>query len=293
MMQHQKTVIFLHIPKAAGTTLTQILRRQYSEQQILCLTLPNNTKALPHSEKLQIKLDKLRQLSDSEKRQIKLLHGHFPFGAHELLPQSATYITMLRDPVKRVISTYFYAKRTPGHRHYEKINQEGISLKDYISSKINPQLNNGQVRMLSGKSDVDFGNCNEKMLEKAKSNLNNYFSVVGTLESFDKTVLSIKEVLGYNNVFYSKTNVSKSKNDQQIDSNLIEMIKSENELDLELYNYVLKLQEEMFSRLMIDQKLKAFKQMNNLYSLYRSLINNFKYGVKISRNTLSKIQLMQ
>lgn len=267
MPKQQQTVIFLHIPKAAGTTLKHVLQRQYLKEERLDLHGVSS-------------LEKLDKLSDGEKRSLKLIQGHFPFGVHEMLPQPSTYITMLRDPVKRVISTYFYAKRTPSHRHYEKINQEGISLKDYIASEINPQLNNGQVRLLSGEIDVAFGDCNEQMLEKAKSNLNNYFSIVGTLEHFDKTLIAIGEVLGYDNVFYTKANVSLKKS--EVDSEVIHLIKADNQLDCELYNYAITLQEEMFNRLGVNHKLVNFNRMNTLYSLYGSFLNSVQSKLKLA-----------
>jgi hypothetical protein len=281
MMQNQEqTVIFLHIPKAAGTTLRNILQRQYLEEEILNLHGVSS-------------LEKLEKLSDGEKRQLKLIQGHFPFGVHEMLPQPSTYITMLRNPVKRVISTYFYAKRTPFHRDYETINQERMSLKDYMISKLNPVLNNGQVRLLSGEINVTFGDCNERMLEQAKNNLNKYFSVVGTLENFDQSLLAIKEILGYKNIFYTKLNTSQSKNDKEFDSEIIDLIKYYNNLDLELYNNVTDWQKESFTRLRVNEKLASFNRINTLYSWYQSLINPLKSTLNYSRETLKNIQSSQ
>ena len=282
MQEQPQTVLFLHIPKAAGTTLTQILDRQYSTQEIL----PSYKNSKP-------RFDKLSSLSTPEKYQIKLIRGHFPFGVHEMLPQHSTYITMLRDPIKRVISNYYFAKKTPSHRLYETINQEGMSLEEYITSEINPQLNNGQVRLISGNTDVAYGKCTNEILEKAKHNLKTYFSVVGTVENFDRTLIALREILGYKNICYTKANTNQSNKSNHIDNKLINLIKNYNILDIELYNYAIELQEEIFNHVRVDNKLVKFQRINMLYSWYEYFRTYLNSTLNVSRKALKKMQLSQ
>jgi len=61
---------------------------------------------------------RLQDLSVEEKEDFRLLHGHLSYGWHELLPQEATYFTIVRDPVSRVVSHYNYVKFRTDHRHY-------------------------------------------------------------------------------------------------------------------------------------------------------------------------------
>src|SRR5512135_3015151 len=100
------TLIFLHIPKTAGTTFRSILPANYRAEELY--NVPTNAEG-------QVDFSGLDRLSDVEKRKIRVLAGHFQYGAHEHLPQKSSYITILRDPVKRIISRYYHAVReVPG-----------------------------------------------------------------------------------------------------------------------------------------------------------------------------------
>ena len=54
-----------------------------------------------------------------------------PFGLHEVLPQPATYITVMRGAVERVISAYFFMKNYVLHPNYWKFRREGWTLEDF------------------------------------------------------------------------------------------------------------------------------------------------------------------
>lgn len=86
LSEKEKTVIFLHIPKTGGLTLTKIAKKNYDSSSIYEVQNGSN----------KVKIDKFRQLSIEEKRKIKFFAGHIGFGIHEDIPQQSTYITMLR-----------------------------------------------------------------------------------------------------------------------------------------------------------------------------------------------------
>ena len=83
MSHNSDCVIFVHIGKTAGTTLSVILIRQYGKENIFAVDKSKG-----------ITVETFKALPDEEKRQINLLRGHILFGLHNHLPQSATYITM-------------------------------------------------------------------------------------------------------------------------------------------------------------------------------------------------------
>ena len=47
-----------------------------------------------------------------QRARFRLVMGHFQYGIHEFLPQEYTYVTIVRDPVERVISHYNYLRQT-------------------------------------------------------------------------------------------------------------------------------------------------------------------------------------
>jgi len=90
----EKTVIFVHLPKCAGSTLNRILLRQYKLSETYALA----------GRSVRDSFLELKRLPEEKKGGIRLLYGHMHFGLHEHLPQPCVYFTLLRDPVERVIS---------------------------------------------------------------------------------------------------------------------------------------------------------------------------------------------
>ena len=188
-------MIFLHIPKAAGMTLSKIIERQYRPTSIF------TTSGI----RAGISIDDFRKLPEARRRKVKALKGHMWFGLHEFLPQPSTYITMLRDPVDRIVSHYYFAlQRETQHYLYRSITSKHMTLADYASSGMSPELNNGQTRLLSGVENLNkltgFEPCIPEMLERAKKNLKEHFSVVGLSERFDETLIILRKVFGWKNI---------------------------------------------------------------------------------------------
>ena len=98
--QPVENIIFLHLPKAGGTTLRQIFYDQYRHLTKEEIYTVNRTKETPAF----VELDKTK-LSE-----IKVLIGHFSHGIHEYLGENFTYITFLREPISRTLSQYYYSK---------------------------------------------------------------------------------------------------------------------------------------------------------------------------------------
>src|SRR5258708_6595833 len=105
---------------------------------------------------------------------MQVFKGHMPFGLHERLPQPATYITFLREPVERVISEYYFARHYRLHPQYKRM--QAMSLEDYVRATPHHNL---QTKLLAGRGDYpDFlaGDCNEETLALARENLARHFS---------------------------------------------------------------------------------------------------------------------
>ena len=217
-----KTLIFLHIPKAGGTTLQTIIERNYKKGEVHRYQGPEDFK----------------KYSERQKRGFKVVSGHFYYGLHRDIPQPTTYFTMLRDPIERVISNYFYVLRTPEHHLHNKVKSEKMSLRDYVISKVNRQLDNGQLRLLWGDGDIPFGSCSTEMLEKAKEHLRDSFSVIGLVERFDDSLQLLAKQFGWKNISYEKANVTANRPQQsQIDAATLSAVEECNLYDRELYHF--------------------------------------------------------
>jgi hypothetical protein len=279
MSQGQKpTVIFVHIPKAAGTTMHHIMARQYDANRIYTMSRGQVYKAM----------EEFRKLSAQSRNELEAIKGHMYFGLHEFLSQPSTYFTLMRDPVERVISHYHFVLSRQAHHLHELVVSERIGLLDYIRNGISIEMDNGQTRLLAGIGSLDdptnpdhsqavpFGACSETMLRKAKSHLEQYFSVVGLAEHFDETLILLRRAYQWRLPYYRTQNVTEDRpNRDSLSDEVLATIRQYNALDIELYNSA----ERLFAGLIyqygdsFQRDLERFQAVNRLIGKSLSAID--------------------
>lgn len=253
----EQTIIFLHIPKTAGTTLHLIIERHYPPESIFSL-----------GPMAQDSIREFKNMSEARRAEIRVLKGHMGFGLHEFVPGPWAYFTLLREPIDRVISFYYFVHRTRQHYLYDFVQSEHVGLKEFIESQATPMVDNAQTRMLSGVwLDVGFGECTKETLEQAKRNLRESFTVVGLTERFDETLFLLKRAFGWDKLFYTKQNVTANRPQKSdLPSDTLDTLVNVNLLDIELYQYATELFEEQVRRqgLSFVKEVKAFQLANHL-----------------------------
>jgi len=272
--EQEKSVIFIHIPKTGGTTFRTIINQQYEPQSVFLFKRPPEKS-----------LAEFKGLPEAKKREIKFIQGHMRFGLHEFFPQPCTYITILRDPVDRVISLYYFILRNPENAVHNEVVSKNMSLKDWVSSGITTLVNNNQTRFLCTTEAVtEDGQCSSEMLESAKKNIQEYFAVVGLMEKYDETLLLLKRNLRWKTPLYIKANVTKNRPLKEIiPKDTLKLIEKYNELDVELYRYGKEKFEEQLNQSpqFFEREMKQFQLLNKIYSrtypFYRRVVKKSKY----------------
>jgi hypothetical protein len=245
-------IIFLHNMRTGGSTLRTVIARQYSPDAIH-LEGPRR-----HS---LSEIDHLRHL-DFEK--VRAVQGHIPFGLHELIPCESTYVTMLRDPVDRVISLYHYVVNLPDSTIHRQSQAHLRNIDEFVSSGVLMEADNGQTRRLAGMWP-DFGQCTSEMLEKAKHNLAHYFSVVGLSERFDESLLLMRRILGWQSVFYFRKMVTADREVREaLSADSLAAISKHNSFDLELHRHAAGLLDEAIGRQppQLRIEVESFQRLN-------------------------------
>ncbi len=240
------TLVFIHMPKAAGSTLQGIIDRQYKGQKTF--DIDGNGVA-----RVQASIDCLRSLSGAERAEIRCLKGHVPFGVGQWLRSPVQYISMLREPVARAISDYNFAASNPEHNLYREVNEKGMSLLQYVEMRAQSGFANMYTRLLSG--CVNWENLalsaalSQDTLEIAKENVRKC-AVVGITERFDESILLFKKKLGWSSCYYVRENVTPSirVNRNQLSSDVEKAIREYYLLDIELYQYCLEIFNENIQR---------------------------------------------
>ena len=229
----REAIIFLHVPKSAGTTLNRLIEWEYP-----LLAMYTVDPVL-----FRWSRERLWRLPKRRLKRFRIFKGHMKFGLHEVLPQPATYITVLRDPIDRMISAFYFMHTYKLHPNYWKFRREGWTLEDFVKRWPKANL---QTKMIAG-ADYD-APCTAEILRKAKENLQ-YFSVVGLTERFEETLALMKVRFGWKLQSYSSFNVTRARpKKRDLPQSTLDLIAERNRFDIELYDCVAKIFEDAISQ---------------------------------------------
>lgn len=229
-----RPVILHHIQKTAGTTLGRILNKNY-------------TLEVTHGFKRGLKdVAEFAERPQAERDSYDYLRGHINFGLHDLLSRPATYVTLLRHPVDRVLSFYHHVLRTPDHYLYRTGFTADVSLRELLEQRGCIELDNFQVRALNRDADARprFGEVDEAMLASARANLDQ-FDAVGLTERFDEFAGLVERRYGWWVGSYTSARVAPGRPAaDDLDGETRRAIERQNELDLALYGDAIRLFEQ-------------------------------------------------
>lgn len=273
-------LIFLHLMKTGGRTLVHILKQNSDRpSRFHCSQKPGET------------LADLKAMSEDQRRSLRLFYGHMEFGLHEALPQPSTYITLLRHPLDRVVSHYYYGFFTERHYTHDLVNTKNISLSDYMACGIT-ELDNGQTRRIAGSvaRSIPFGQCPPDLLEIAKRNLDERFLLVGLTERFDEFLLLLGRSLPLAQPLYVRSNVNTKKSALKplTDGDRASVL-NYNQLDLQLYDYAAHRFNQKVAELgqPFQQELELFQAANQQYADLQTNLERSRLRLKRARKRLN------
>jgi hypothetical protein len=263
-----KTLLFLHIHKTAGTTLNRILEREYNPFLIYTI----------EGKRIEWSLNHFKRLSERRRTALKVVKGHMSFGLHEFLPQSSTYITFLRDPIERCISSYAYSKGNRFNPFHGRINQENLNLAQFLA--IAPWNNNLQCKAIAGIDRRDYRPISlfremqrpgakgpdpgfdiwssPEILQRAKENLQRFFGFVGLTDRFPGSLVLLKHLFGWKLSSYSSYRKSRNRPKRETFApELLAEVEERNRFDRELYEFGKKMFDDLVRRLGIDLEQDA------------------------------------
>ena len=235
MSSKKKNFLFhLHIPKCGGSSINTLLAREYPDWKQLKVwrQMPTN-----------------KWLEDTWGTREEVLSrtcisGHFTFHWFDLLTLDISeyelnIITMLRDPIDRLLSLYNYWKESPNA--YQAYVQD-MSFEEFVfdKRKIFIATDNDMTRRLCGCINRDiYYEVNQTTLDKALHNLKRV-SLIGLLEMFDKSVERWSELYDWKSTKYRyKFAQPRRLRKEHLDASLVDRIADYQRFDYELYNYAL------------------------------------------------------
>ena len=237
-----QVLIYVHLPKCGGTTLSRLIEWEYEPWRIFTID-PSF---------FRWSYNRLKRLPPQRLNRIDVFKGHMPFGLHRRLSRPATYITVLREPVARSISAYVFAANYRLHPDYRVVSR--MTLEEFVRDK---DYHNLQTKLLAGvDTNYDFlaGECTAETLAVAEENLTQHFSLIGLTEKFDYALALAKVLFGWNISRYANFNVTKVRGQKsgghkgRVPDSTLNLIADLNRFDMELYQHVIPLCEQLFAR---------------------------------------------
>ena len=205
------TLIFPRIPKTGSTTLKQIVIAQYGKSKL-------------HGNPMR-----LNQVPFKKRKRIRIVYGHAYYGLHELLHAPSVYVVMLREPIDRVVSHYYFVK---GYKHHSlHILANSMSFDEYLAR---PEAEHDicNIQTTIGTFSQD------DLLRAAKSNLRT--CIVGLTEYFAESVETYARILNWEGPFATHRRLRTTAVRpllSELPKDTLRTLRELNELDIELYNY--------------------------------------------------------
>ena len=269
-MSSKDLMMFIHIEKSAGTSFKSILTNNYFLSYL-------NLTSWHYWTNEDDKILKPKEVKNLLRifPYVKAMSSHSlrpKFGYEEEINRNIRYVTILRDPIERYLSNYYFQKDVMGM---------GWNFESYLEEK---RFHNFMVKKLTGTND----------LKRAKQIIDDFF-FVGFVEEFDRSLILLKDRLETPfNINYKKRRVNSNKKHDKYAKGLnpeqLNSVKEKNKLDMELYNYAYNNFEERINRINNIDKLESeFKEENQNYEFPQWKMKTFKMYRKIYYRNVEKV----
>lgn len=262
-MKPNKTLVFIHLPKTAGSTLHRILSTMYKSVYHI------------YGTKAALGVKTFQEFTAEKQNAFDVIKGHLTL---ELLPsiKQATTLTYLRDPIDRFVSSYFYLKESQrSHVHDQVLKMN--SIEEFILFSKNIGSDNVQTRHLAGDvahildrniAPTDLSIHGERVLAKAIENLTKMDYVFLT-KQFDESLLILKSDLNWPKLplYLSQNKTKTRKNLSSFTSDEIQKIADCNAWDIKLFEVAKSINSELMLKYNLECELKDFRRKNKFHQL--------------------------
>lgn len=249
-MSNRQNIIFIHIPKTAGSSLYENFYHQYPLLKFMHYLDHQHGDLMGVND--QFRQEDFKSLPSWVKRRVQIHGGHMPFGFHNVLAEKSQYITFLREPVSRVISNYLHIKHHRHHPQNSLIEHENLSIQDFVMDDRFGGGRNLMTKMLAG--TYSSAPVNLSLYERAMENVNSVNMFVGFTEDFENSLALLSAKLNWRKpIIMAHANKGGLKPQSEI-LDCYDWIREQNKWDVKLY-------EELKARYEIDLKFIKVEQI--------------------------------
>jgi hypothetical protein len=242
----KEKMVFIHIPKCGGTSIKDALRdslltlRFWKDNSYVYISnagvlrleemLKNET-----SEAFRTPRDSILRVSEylllyHIQKDIQCIVGHIPFSeiAYRNFGDKYAMFTLLRDPVDRWLSEFYYRK-------HHKIGDSALELEEYLCSPFGKAQGTQYVLYLGGRSNGN-DHRSPEAVNRAKRNLEN-MAVVGFLDDMRDFVDRFQSRFGIRLDIDKKNVTPVNRGEVSISKSIRDQIENICESDCEIYHH--------------------------------------------------------
>jgi hypothetical protein len=178
-------------------------------------------------------------------------------------------MTVIRNPVDRVVSSYRFLHDHPDDPMYAEVVGGKMTLASFVTSDSAKGINDWQTRCLAG-VPWDASEWGPEILDQAKRNIEQRFALIGLTERFPETVALLGRLFGWRDLHYATLNTSSST--ASCTDKDRRLILERNQLDQKLYEFTsARFDDQLAQFWNLDVDLRRLRQENRIYRpLYRA-----------------------
>jgi hypothetical protein len=228
-------IFFLHLPKCGGMSVNRAMSRAFGAQRLAVLNPTASWRAAEIRGKDPMDYRTSLLFYYMSMKDVNVITGHFSWcdDAYEHFSKDWTYVTILRDPVRRWFSHYFYDRhKSGGYFSTEK------NLSTFLHSERAREMGTIYARRLSGSQVTNMNQA----VELAKVNLEK-FEILGFLEDMDVFADQFSNYFGIK-LSIPRKNTSPAKDKKEgarKNEEYVHKVRGLCKHDIEIYNHARKL----------------------------------------------------
>lgn len=240
-------LVYVHLPRTAGANLGAVLQKYFKapcmQYGIERFGEPNTLNNPGETHFIEL----ARCIREVEKKHENIyIQGHIPYGIHRYIESPVKYITIVRNPIKRVWSRYNAYRSAQQYSIYQYWKRE-------YDLKFERIIEAGELELCNDQTRLIIGTCRKEITDfdatVAIDLLVNKYTWVGTTEDFWKSGSDFSKAVGIPNVKFNRARVNRVPFTIGHSPSLVqkELILKYNSQDQKIYEFVCKHRLELIS----------------------------------------------
>jgi hypothetical protein len=177
------TLLFLHIPKTAGTAFREAIMPNYRQSEVMYIY--GDPPGFPSTYLGDIPL--------SQRARLRLVFGHVGYGGHCHMPHPCDYAALIRDPLMRIWSHYTHLVRDNDPAAVRS--GKPMDIEEVLAAKRSVHLDNLYVRYFCGieEGEIPPGTINRELYELASAHTRQPNVFVGPQSDLESAYQALAE----------------------------------------------------------------------------------------------------